>query len=224
MGNFTLAADNLGWCVEMNHYRESLDLLARTATTMRDDLTVAFADYGLTAAQATALSDAVNQFVSDRFEVEAKRAEFRSAVEAQRASRHALLSQMGQIAAAIYNNPAVTPAMIAELGLVPRDTKPTKAVPRVPQNFFVVPSADGSVALRWNRSGNSKRVTFVVETRRADGDWSVLTITNKTKVKSTGFPPGEEAWFRVYATVNDRTSPPSASSTIYPSGSQSLAA
>lgn len=208
----------------MNRYRESYESLAEISRVMSDDLATAYADYGLTATQAASLTDAVNQFLSDRTQVEAQRSAYRAAVERQRASRQDLLDQIGRITATIYNEPSVTPAMIARLGLEPRDATLTRAVPHTPQSFVAVPNADGSVSFRWDRSGNSKRVNFAIETRGAEGTWKIVCFTSKTRAKAFGFRPGEEAWFRIYALVNDVVSPPSAARVIYPSGAHRLAA
>lgn len=199
----------------MNNYWKTLERLGVVGTQMSTELNATPAAFGVTVAQAAELDTALTNFTDARTNVENKKAELRAAVEEQNAYRDALVSTMGFLSKDIYNNPSVTPAMIALLGLEPRDTSYTSAIPYTPTGFEATPNADGSVNFKWNRNGNSPRATFIIEQKNPGGEWSVLTTTTKTKVSLFGFNPGEEKWFRVYATVNGQVSAPSFEDPIY---------
>ncbi|HMS56139.1 MAG TPA: fibronectin type III domain-containing protein [Fimbriimonadaceae bacterium] len=199
----------------MNNYWKSLERLGFVGTQMSTELNATPVPYGVTVAQAAELDTALSNFVDARTAVENKRAELRAAVEEQNAFRDALINNMGFLAKNIYNNPSVTPAMIALLGLEPRDTSNTSAIPYTPTSFEATPNADGSVKLSWNRNGNSSRAVFIVEQKDAGGEWSIFTTTTKTRETHFGFAPGEEKWFRVYASINGQVSAPSFEDSIY---------
>lgn len=198
-----------------NSYYKSIQALAKTAPQMNAGVSATPTAYGLTAAQASALDVAVTNFLDAKTAVEDKRSEYRAAVEEQNQFRDELVTLMSQYTSIIYKNPSVTPAMIALLGLEPRDTSPTPSVPFTPTSFEATPFADGSVNFSWNRNGNSRNTNFVIEQKNPGGEWSVLTTTTKTKISLFGFNPGEEKWFRVYATVNGQVSAPSFEDPIY---------
>ncbi|HMS56460.1 MAG TPA: hypothetical protein PKA27_13770 [Fimbriimonadaceae bacterium] len=198
-----------------NSYYKTIQALAVTAPQMNAGVTATPTAYGLTAAQASALDVAVTNFLDAKSAVEDKRSEYRAAVEEQNQYRDELVTLMSQYTSIIYKNPTVTPAMIALLGLEPRDTSPTASVPFTPTSFEATPFADGSVNFSWNRNGNSRSTMFIIEQKNPGGEWSVLTTTTKTKVSLFGFTPGEEKWFRVYASVNNQASAPSFEDPIY---------
>ena len=55
----------------------------------------------------------------------------------------------------VYANPAVTPGMIASLGLQPRSDSRTRVVPETPLRLTTTPQPTGAILLEWKRDGDA---------------------------------------------------------------------
>lgn len=189
--------------------------LQALATQMDSILAVTYAAYGLTAANATALTAADSTFTTGLTDVAAKKAAYRSAVQSKLSDRANLTAIMSTIIGSIYLNPAVSPEMIAALGLQPRATTRPKQTPKTPQNLLASAYANGDVKLTWKAGENTYGAVYVVETKVGAGDWTQVSTTTKTRMTLGGYAPGTVTWFRVRAARNDLLSGPSNDSSIY---------
>lgn len=175
--------------------------------------------YGVTLPQITAVETAADVLDADVTDVTAKTAALKAAHEGKRADRTTLINTLNVVGAVIYNNPSVTPEMIAAAGFAVHDSGGTPVVPNQPVNLLANPFADGTVSLRWGRNGNPNGVSFLIE-KREDGssDWEFVASTTKARLTVNGFTPGVPMWFRIVATKNDLNSLPSNEAPIYPVG------
>lgn len=172
--------------------------------------------YGLTAANFVTLANYEEQFDDSVAGVAAAKAAAKAATQTRDADRKTLADFFGQLVNAIYANPAVTDAMIADAGLQPRDKTRTKPTAYTPTNFNAAPDAGGNVTFTWDANGNSKNTLYVIETQSpGDEAWTILASTTKRRVTFYGFAPGVEKWFRVSAQRSSGASTPSFPAVIY---------
>jgi hypothetical protein len=193
--------------------------LQSLANQMDAVLTTSAASYGVSGAQATTFNGASSDFGVALVDVTAKKAALASSVQAKDTDRGELLDNISLIANIVYNNPAVTPAMIAALGLAPRSTTRTLHQPKTPENLLATPYASGNVLLKWSRGENVYGAVYVIEAKGETGDWEQVWSTTKTRVTLTDYTPGVPMWFRIRATRNNQISTPSNESPIYHAGS-----
>lgn len=189
--------------------------LQTLAVQMDSILKSGYAPYGVTVGQSGALEAAKDGFGADLADVAAKKAAFRAAVEGKMAQRTSLTEVISTISAVIYNNPAVTPEMIAALGLQPRATSRAKQTPKTPLELLATPFANGDVKLVWKRGENSYGAVYVIETKIGSGAWTQVFSTTKTRTTLEGFTPGTAVWFRIRATRNGLWSSASNDAPIY---------
>jgi len=119
-------------------------------------------------------------------------------------------------------NPAVTPELKQQLGLVVRDTSPTPRPLFAPTAMSGSGNGVGTVRLRWNSNGNLPGVTYLVQSRPVGGSWSLLTASTKTRIAiaNLAMVPTE---FRVIAERRGLLSEPSYAVVIYAEGEGSTA-
>ena len=110
----------------------------------------------------------------------------------------------------------VAPSVLAKYGFAPRRTEPSRPTLPVPVAGVTTEAfADGTVRLAWDRMGNRRSTTFLVE-RSADGaSWTQVGATSATKVSLDGFEPGVGTWFRIVATNSLGAAKPSPKASIY---------
>ena len=193
--------------------------LQSLANQMDTVLTASAASYGVSGGQATTFNTASGGFATALVDVTAKKAAMASSVQAKEADRLTLLDNISLIANIVYNNPSVTPAMIAALGLAPRSTTRTMHQPKTPVDLMATPYASGNVLLKWSKGENVYGAVYVVEAKGETGDWEQVWSTTKTRVTLIDYTPGVPMWFRVRATRNGQISTPSNESPIYHAGS-----
>jgi hypothetical protein len=189
--------------------------LATLAAQMSSVLITGFASYGVTTGQATALKEDKDDFQDGLSDVAAAKAALASAVQTKDAERTTLLSNISLLANIIYNNPSVTPSMIAALGLAPRATTRTMHQPKVPQNLIAFPYASGDVTLKWSKGENVYGAVYIIEAKTETGDWEQVYSTTKQKATLSGYTPGVATWFRVRSARNNAISGASNESPIY---------
>ncbi len=189
--------------------------LQALATQMDSILAVTYAAYGLTAANATALTAADSTFTTGLTDVAAKKAAYRSAVQSKLSDRANLTAIMSTIIGSIYLNPAVSPEMIAALGLQPRATTRSKQTPKTSEELVATLTGTGEVKLVWKRGENTYGAVYVIESKIGNGVWTQVSTTTKTRIILEGFPPSTAAWFRIRTTRNGLWSSPSNNASIY---------
>lgn len=185
------------------------------AINLKDVAFINQAAAGLTPAQFIALEDAANNFATAYSDVVTSKAAtlgFVSTKDAVRAESEAVLRELCQM---IANNPAVSNTLKGELGL---NVTPSSAGPvAVPENLNAVPYSNGDVHLSWNRAGNTSTTAFSIQAQYGvSTTWVQLGATTRSKIVLTGFTPGDQVKFRVFATRGGVSSSPCAPYTIYP--------
>ncbi len=86
-----------------------------------------------------------------------------------------------------------------------------------PIDLLATPYANGAVVVKWDRNGNAKSTAYALEAKYGVSEtWVPVVTTGKTKVSLTGFTPGDQVTFRVFANRGGVTSAPSIEYVIYP--------
>lgn len=176
------------------------------------------ANYGLTAAQVTALTTAGTDLDTSITAATAAEAAFRSAIQDKNTKREAALSNVQLCAGLMYATPNIKASTIAAAGFQPHDTSPTPILPQEPTALVAFPNANGTTFLSWERNGNPYGVEFVIETSPDGAAWTQSAVTKKKSYTMDNCPPGVAKWFRVKATNRGLTSVASTAVAIYDSG------
>lgn len=172
--------------------------------------------YGLTLEQTEELESAAFKFNTAINDLSAAKQAVRAAAEYQNAARQRLLAALSSCAGTMYINPSITDDLVAAAGFPPHETGRTHHSPHIPLNLEVMPFVNGRVKLKWKKGANRYGAVYVVEARIGDEDWKIITHATRPEVTLSGFEPGQEVWFRVYASRNGQVSVPSQSVVIYP--------
>lgn len=175
--------------------------------------------YSIPAATLNALSGLDQDTLNAATDVDAKKAALRASMQERDALLRSLVESLAEIARSVYANPAVTPAMVAALGLQPRSTARVRIVPKTPTDLLATVTENGAIALKWNRFGNAKGVNFVVEAKVGTGDWAFVGSTTACRLALEGYATGAAVGFRVSASNGGTVSAPSAAATVFPSSS-----
>ena len=192
--------------------------LATKLKAISDNVQAAFASYGLTAIQATAWEASADDFTAKIALVEDARIAFEAAVVAKDESRESLLGTTTDLTAIIYAFPSITPQLLSAAGLAVRSTTKTPKVPSTPGTPTAQPFPTGDVLLKWDRGANSYGINFGIEAKSATGEWALVANTTATKLRLTGYTPGEGAWFRIVATHRGLSATPTLPVAIYAEG------
>ena len=171
--------------------------------------------YGVPSASVEKLNGERSGVLAAATEVEAARASYRAAVQDRDAALVSCAAQVAEIARAVYVNSAVTPGMIAQLGLSPRSTTRAKVVPQKPVDLVANFTTSGRARLDWGRGGNASGVGYLVEARTGTSDWRLVADTTRTTATLDGFTSGEPVEFRVCASKNGAITEPSNSATLF---------
>lgn len=177
------------------------------------------AAYGITTGQVGFLGAQRDALETANQAATNAKAAARAAIQDRDAKGASCTTVVATIANIVYANPAVTPAMIADLGLSPRSTTRTRVVPVTPLRLTAIPQPTGAILVEWDRNGNPSGVNFVVEAQVGGGDWRFVQDTTATRLLLSGYAPGMPVSFRVSASKNKTTSDPSSVATLYPASS-----
>ena len=162
--------------------------------------------YGVNVALLSKLEEASTDIPSHLAEVTDLRAQLNAAIQRRDAATLAGRDAVGETARVVYANSAVTPAMIATLGLQPRSDSRTPIVPVAPTALDAKPLPTGEIALSW-KSANRYGVTYRVESRVGSGAWSFVTDLTASRVTLGDYVAGIRTEFRVSASRSGRVSP-----------------
>ncbi|MBV9468801.1 MAG: fibronectin type III domain-containing protein [Abitibacteriaceae bacterium] len=169
-------------------------------TTLAQNLTATPAVYGVTAAQATTPTNAMNQVGQALQDVDALKAQLASAVMQKEQLLTAAEQLIRPLVRQIQANPNITDAQKAQAGLPIHDTQPSATTPMAPTNLVVKANADGVHELAWNRNGNLPGTLFIVECKRGtDTAWFIVNIVAATRLKHGGNTPGQKIVYQVRA-------------------------
>lgn len=176
-------------------------------TTLAQTLTANPTTYGITAAQATAVTNAVNQVGQALQDVNALKAELASAVDQKDALRTSAEQTIRSLARQIQANPGVTDDQKSQAGLPVYDTTPTSSAPNAPTDLVVKANASGMHELSWKRNGNPSGTSFIIECRKGnETNWSFVKVVQRTRYEHTGNTPGQMVVYRVRAQRGEQES------------------
>ena len=173
------------------------------------------APYHLDQATIAGLQDAENAVRGGIASTDNLLALYREAVRDKEAARTDAIRAIGRLAAKLYNDPTVTPAMIAALGLAPRLAPGRPVAPTPVTGVQVVPNVDGTAKVSFKKGTNRTSTLYDVQVSEDGQTWETAAITLKASERIEGCPPGEARWFRVVARNSVGVAAPSASAAIY---------
>lgn len=175
------------------------------------------ASYGISLASATSLAGSVGTYQNSLTDVEQGKATLKAKTSTKNTNKNALITKIQAIARDVYANEAVTPTMLGALGLAVHGGGGAPITPTAPNSLWADAYANGTVKLKWNRATNPQGVSFVIEAWNGTA-WNVVWVTTKAKATLSGFAPGVEVRFRMYASHNSSASAYSNEAIIYGSG------
>ena len=162
-----------------------------------------------------ALGQAALRLAEANRAVDAARDAYRAAVQARLTSAEACADEAARVANAVYANPAVTPAMVAAIGLSPRAESRTRITPRTPTRLVAEALPSGRVRLQWERAGNLPGVVFRVERLVPGGVWTIVDETTAARITLAGYAPGSPVAFRIVAAKSGRVAAPTGAAVVY---------
>ena len=169
----------------------------------------ALGDYGLSAAQVTAMKNGGIALGAGMTAQAAAQAAEKAATRQKAAAKANTVASLNTIAGIVYHKDTVTDEMLAAIGFAPRRAStPRPAVATPVTGLVATPSADGSVRLAWDRGSNAKTTMFLLETSADGASWTILSSTTRVSATLDGYAPGAAAWFRVTATTSTSAARP----------------
>ncbi|MBL8061089.1 MAG: fibronectin type III domain-containing protein [Chthonomonas sp.] len=145
----------------------------------------------------------------------AAEANSRAMAAAKNALRDEVLETLRQVSRYVYADPDVDNALLNKAGFSPRPEFGRRTSPKEVTDLVAEAHSNGSVTLKWNRSGNSRSALFKVWAKGLAGPWVNVGATTKLKITLENFTPGVSKVFYVTATVNNQTSLASTYASIY---------
>ena len=171
--------------------------------------------YGVPHDDVEALGDASFVLGSTLNEQAQAKAALRAITLLKGHKKEGVVDALNAIAKIVYDNPDVTNNMIASLGFAPRKAKSQPKAPVAVTDLAVTPFADGTARLAWDRSGNRKGASFLIEASDDGQVWTMIDSTTRVSYTATGFAPGVPTWFRVTASNGVGRALPSAKVSMY---------
>lgn len=177
--------------------------------------------FGLTATIASQLTNAASAYETSYQTLLSAESAYKKAVEEKNAERARFADLYSKFLSQSYATPSVTDASLASIGLDPKPVRGPVTSPVTPLDLLVDAFANGYAKFKWKRNGNSNATTFNLEAKTEDGVWDLIWSGPRTKLELSGFAPGTQVAFRVYASKGDEQSAPSNIAVIYEEGGSS---
>jgi hypothetical protein len=166
-------------------------------------LTVAAANLvalGLTAADITAGNDAKTDIDAKIADATAAKEAAKSSTGAKAVSRKSGDAVLRALIKKVEATPDVPVALILDLGMSVRDSKPTPVHPSTPTALYVIGSDTGVNNLKWNRNGNKSGTMYIIEARVGESAvWQFVNATTRPDYEDAGRTPGQKVAYRVKA-------------------------
>lgn len=170
---------------------------------------------GLTAPEISGFGTTVDTYSTALSSVEAAKASYDAFYEAFMTEKASMVKLMRKYNNRMQASSGITNAKRAEIGLPIPSSSSTPVVPQTVTGLLATPYANGTVRLKWNRSGNAETVTFSIEVSEDSVAWDYLTAVTKTNIRLTDFAPGVTKYFRIVATRGTLQAVPSETVVIY---------
>ncbi|MCE9558456.1 MAG: fibronectin type III domain-containing protein [Armatimonadetes bacterium] len=197
------------------------------STAVSNTISGAPTTFGLTSTIATAISTAAASYETAMDNLYTAETAYRAAVADKETARLALETKWATYVPMMYANPTVTNGVLGSIGFAPKSARGPFVEPIQVTAFTVNAINNGYAKFKWDRNGNNAATVFVLEQKSGTGDWLRVWSGTRSKVQLTGYTPGVEVFFRVFATKGEFVSEPSDTQVIYPSsgiGELSIAA
>ncbi len=179
-------------------------------------LAAAPVDYGVIAADVTALQAKLDDFSAALDGADAAKAAAQIAVSDKDGARKALEEAFRPVIQQIQTNPAVTDAKRVTAGIPVRDNVRTFSAPVAPTDLVAVGDASGFNSLKWKSGGNASGVQFEVERKVAGATaFSRVDVVTATTYKDSEITVGQHAEYRIVARRGAAKSTPSNVSSVY---------
>ncbi len=173
-------------------------------------------DFGLTAADATALRGKQTTYSDALDGTDAAQAAARVAVTAQDKARMDLEAFLRPLIQRAQLNPVVTDATKVAAGIPIRDKIRTSTAPIPPLALVATPAANGTCGLKWGANGNASGIQYVVERKQAPAtEFTTVDVVPATSWKDSAAPAGTHCEYRIRARRGGVTSEPSNVAPIY---------
>jgi hypothetical protein len=179
------------------------------------------ASFGLTATIAGQLSAYASAYEASYQNLLSAESAYKKAIEEKNAEKARFAELYSRYLTQSYATPSVTDAALASIGLDPKPVRGPVTSPTTPLDLLAEAFSNGYVKFKWKRNGNSNATTFNVEAKIEDGAWDLIWSGPRTKLELSGFAPGTQVAFRVYASKGDEQSAPSNIAVIYEEGGSS---
>ncbi len=131
-------------------------------------------------------------------------------------------SRLSELSRRFHADPDVTEGVLAALELAPKRPRRTVASLQAPHEMNIRVTEQGIAKLSWHRSGNSRGVVFLIESRIGDGEWTQIEACTATRV-DIPVTVGVPIQFRVTASRRGERSAPSVPLVLWSSSSASFA-
>ena len=165
---------------------------------------------GLVATDIDPVKAQQTTYTANLADVETKKTALAASVETKDATKNSIIQKTRLLVNKIQANPAVTPALKAQLGISTRDGGQNPTHPIALTDLIANLKPDGSIELNWSRNGNAPGDQVGIECCEAGSkDWKLLNVITKTSYTHVGHPLGTAIKFTVKARRADETSGPS---------------
>lgn len=111
-------------------------------------------------------------------------------------------------------DPDVSMEVRTKMQLPVRQKQGARTSPQTPTGLIVKALSNGSLTLTWDRNGNTRSTSFMVE-KFENGEWLGVFATSGTRARMEGFPPGVPVTLRVRAMKGRLASAPSVTVSVY---------
>ncbi|MBL8059531.1 MAG: fibronectin type III domain-containing protein [Chthonomonas sp.] len=172
-------------------------------------------DYGLNGTEVEALSDANTLLNTNIDNYLAANGAKLAATSAKDSSREDVLTQMSSILKRVYGDPTVTDQDLNKASLAPRPSGPTYTTPNVPTNVNAKVVGPNRIEVKWNKANNIGGTLYSIEVQHGQGAWTLLDTITSTRFFYTVSEAGQPISFRVVAKRGNRTSQPSAITSLW---------
>lgn len=172
---------------------------------------------GLSVSQVESANDAADDFAAKLLAAKNAKDAAKGAVSEKDKSRKTTTSTIRELAQIVKNAPGATPTILAACGLTPGSTPGGVLGPVA--DVSATASANGTAVIRFNRNGNSRNTTFLLQYRLSEsGAWQWLGTTTRTRFVDGGAAPGVFKMYRVISQKAGVDSTPSNEAVIYGEG------
>lgn len=158
------------------------------------------AETGLTQQEIDELKAANDEYLQAKKAQMDAHTKARVATTTKDQARQKAMELARRLAQGARNNSLMTNELLVALRLTPKEPRRRRVLPIRPEGLSASVRSNGAIALRWDRSGNEKGTTYVIEARVGfKGAYRYVGMTHKPSFVDYGRTPGVVVEYRVYA-------------------------